>query len=667
MVRPKSVSLTVLIGLSAAGTIRADLSRETGAYVFRNFSKKDYDTGSPQNFGFAEDKRGVIYVANLDGLLEFDGVLWRHTRFATGSAVIRSVAVDKSGTVYVGGQGEFGFLRADSSGASRLVSLVDRIPQQDRQFGDIWRVLPTSEGVYFSSYFRLFRLNPDGTIKVWRPVSSFGRALLVSGSIYVKTKERGLRVMRGDELVPIPGGERFSTVAARDAIPVDGGMLVATGTRLLRLTPSGVADFPTDADKYFSEHIIFSLKILSGGEIAVGTETGGLVLLNREGSLGRIIRKEENGLADDWVESIYPDRQGGVWLAYNGAGLTRFNPGLTRFDGPSGIHGVQCSVRQGNSVYAGSTAGLFRMATEAGGRPQFSPVAGIDGIVYSLLPFEADLLAATDHGVYLVSGNRASPVLQTTADILDVRVSRRDRSTVYAAGKNFVFVLHNNGKAWEKVTQVALQGQEVRTVLEDEDGVLWATAPNTIWRIDFRQQPANLEKFSSAQGVPGGGQVIFGQRFRDHNVFGTSKGLRRYDERTKSFIPDTSLGDEYANSRDVIRIFDDPAGNVWVTGKGYHDLLLQQSNGYKRVPGPLIQSGIDEIWSMSLDADGTAWATGADGVLFRWQRDLAGNPDQGFNVLTRKVQTSDGNNTLYGGFGNPPRGQPALPVEWVAL
>ncbi len=664
MVRPRSVPLTVLIALSATGSVLADISRETGAYIFRNYSEKEYHSSSPQNFGFAEDKRGVIYVANLDGLLDFDGVLWHLTRFATGSAVVRSVTVDKAGTVYVGGQGQFGFLQADSSGVARLVSLVDRIPQQDRQFGDIWRVLPTSEGVYFSSYDRLFRLNPNGTLKVWRPVSNFGRALLISGSIYVKTKERGLLVVRGDELAPVPGGERLANVSVEGAVPGDGGALIATGNRLLRMTSSGIEDYPTSGDRYFAERRIYSMEVLPGGEIAVGTRKGGLVLLNRSGSVDRVLSTAD-GLADNYVVAIHADQQGGVWLAYDGGGLTRFNPGLTRFDERFGIKDVSWSLRQGDAVYAGSKAGLFRMTTAPDALPRFSQIAGIDSAVWTLSPYGTDLLATTERGVYLVSGNKASPILQTNTVFTQASTSLRTPGTVYAAGPNSVVVLQKKGSIWQKTAEVPMQGHEIQTVLEDNDGTVWASAPDTIWRIDFRQQPATVDTFGSARGVPGGGQFIFGQRFQDHIVFGTSKGLRKYSDQTKSFVPDTSLGNEYAGSRDVLRIFDDPAGNVWVTGKGYHDLLLKQSRGYKRVPSPLIQSGIDEIWSMSLDADGTAWATGADSILFRWQRSLAGNPDRGFNVLTRRIQTIDGRNTLYGGFGNPP--EVSLPYRSSSL
>jgi class 3 adenylate cyclase/sugar lactone lactonase YvrE len=676
MVYPRLI-LPVILAAMLAGSLRADLSRETGAFVFHNYAAKEYHA-SPHNFGFAEDSRGVVYIANLDGLLEFDGVSWHLIRFDGGSPLVRSVAVDAAGTVFVGGQGQFGFLKPDSAGVPRLVSLVERLPEQDRQFGDIWRVLPTAQGVYFSSYSRLFRLNPDGSVKVWHPVSNFGRALLVSGSIYVKTRERGLLKMRGDELTPVPGGQRFAAsagsvaaTAVEDAIALDGGLLVATQDRLLRLTASGVENFPTSADKYFGEKLIYSLAMLPSGDIAVGTQTGGLVLLNRGGSLDRVITKRD-GLADDWVTSMFTDSQGGVWLAYDGGGLTRFNPGLSRFDTGAGIPTAWCSVRQGNSVYAGSTAGLLKMRTVDAQSPQFSAIVGINRNVWSLVPLGSDLLAATDRGISLISGQKASSILETRQGVLDLSVSVQDPNVVYAAGKNVVFVLRRQGNEWQKIAEVPFPGQEVRTVFEDSDSLVWATTPDTIWRIDLRQQPIKPEPFGSDKGVPGGGQVIFGQRLGDHLVFGTSKGLRRYSPQEKRFAPDISLGSEFADgSRNVLRVFDDPAGNIWVTGDGYHELLHKQPGGYQRLPSPLIQAGIDEIYSMSFDPDGTVWASGADSILYRWERALAGNPDRGFKVLTRNVRTGDGKSIVYGGFGDPssirlPYSSNALRFEFAA-
>src|SRR5580704_12575137 len=123
--------------VTAAGSLaplHSGMNPETGTYVFQHYSAKQYGA-SPQNWDIAQDRRGVMYFANLDGLLEFDGNFWRLLRLP-GKSFVRSVNVDSRGTVYVGGVGEFGLLKPDATGTLVFVSLTGRIPKQDRGFAD---------------------------------------------------------------------------------------------------------------------------------------------------------------------------------------------------------------------------------------------------------------------------------------------------------------------------------------------------------------------------------------------------------------------------------------------------------------------------------------------------------------------------------------------------
>ncbi len=125
--------LPLAVAAAAAGPpLQSGLNPETGTYVFQHYSAKQYGA-SPQNWDIAQDHRGVMYFANLDGLLEFDGNSWRLLRLP-GKSFVRSVSVDSQGTVYVGGGGEFGLLKPDATGTMAFVSLTGRIPKQDRAF-----------------------------------------------------------------------------------------------------------------------------------------------------------------------------------------------------------------------------------------------------------------------------------------------------------------------------------------------------------------------------------------------------------------------------------------------------------------------------------------------------------------------------------------------------
>src|SRR5580704_16930415 len=128
------IRFTMLAAAMAANTpslLKASLNPETGTYVFQRYSAKQYGA-NPQNWGVAQDKRGIMYFANTDGLLEFDGNSWRV--IGQPGKSVRAVGVDDSGTVFAGGVGEFGLLKPDSTGTLKFISLVDRVPQQDRGF-----------------------------------------------------------------------------------------------------------------------------------------------------------------------------------------------------------------------------------------------------------------------------------------------------------------------------------------------------------------------------------------------------------------------------------------------------------------------------------------------------------------------------------------------------
>ena len=641
----------VLAAAFAPQFVRGGISPDTGSYLFKRYSPDQYGA-APENWAIAQDRRGVMYVGNTDGLLEFDGQSWRLIRL-TNSSVARAVAVDQAGTLYVGGVGTFGRLQPDGAGNLQFISLLDKVPAEDRKFSDVWRILPTAQGVYFSAYERLFRLNPDGSLRVWRPVSNFGRAIVIQGELYVKTREKGLMKMAGDTLAPVAGGEIFQKLGVTAGSSMGTGGLIAVPTGFFRLDGDGIKPFPTGADAYFAANLLYSMYVFPDGEIAAGTRKGGVVLLSRDGKLDRILTKA-SGLTDDYISAVFRDRQGGVWLCGN-IGITYLNPGLTRFEANLGLQGdVRYVLRAGETVYAGTTAGLFVMKTAAGTEPRFERIPGIDTGTSALLSHGTQMLAATDFGIFAVTAGRATKVFAPLDPFMyDVAPSVRDSSTVYAVGRAGVFVLQQRGAVWTKTAEFPVAGQEFHSAREDSNGQVWAATNEAIWRIDFRGEKVRAESFGEKQGAPAGWKNP--RQFQGRMLFSTPQGMKRYSETARRFEPDTVFGAQYADgSRDVYDFYEDPAGSVWVTGEHYHDLLVKAADGYHALHAPLLGSGIQEIYQMSFDTDGTAWAFGAKGVLHRWEKKLYGNPDEDFQVLTRRVETTTGNRTIYGGAGAIP-------------
>src|SRR5438270_10095200 len=66
-----------LIHCFCVALFAADAPRERMLRLATAFNTADVPRAGTQNFAVAQDERGIIYVGNLAGVLEYDGVRWR--------------------------------------------------------------------------------------------------------------------------------------------------------------------------------------------------------------------------------------------------------------------------------------------------------------------------------------------------------------------------------------------------------------------------------------------------------------------------------------------------------------------------------------------------------------------------------------------------------------
>src|ERR1051325_6710858 len=189
---------------------------EKGFYPLYNYSTKEYQA-LPQNWAIMQDKRGVMYFGNNQGILEYDGVTWRMMK-VSNETNIRSFAMDENGKIFVGAAGELGYLSPDSSGNMRYVSLLKHLDKSDQDFSDVWCTQATKEGIYFQTDNKIFRW--DGSkMKTWNAEKSFHRIFKVNNHLFVREREVGLLEMIDGNLVALKGGEEFADETIYAMIP----------------------------------------------------------------------------------------------------------------------------------------------------------------------------------------------------------------------------------------------------------------------------------------------------------------------------------------------------------------------------------------------------------------------------------------------------------------
>jgi hypothetical protein len=98
----------LILGIVCIWKSKTDAQNMSSIPMVKNYPKQNYNGGT-QTWDICESDNGLVFFANNDGLLVFDGKQYsRHP--LPKSTILRSVYFDKgSKRIYVGGQNELGY------------------------------------------------------------------------------------------------------------------------------------------------------------------------------------------------------------------------------------------------------------------------------------------------------------------------------------------------------------------------------------------------------------------------------------------------------------------------------------------------------------------------------------------------------------------------------
>jgi signal transduction histidine kinase/DNA-binding response OmpR family regulator len=620
----------------------------------------------PQIWTIMQDRRGVIYVGVSGGEIgEYDGVSWR--RIDVGMDIVRSMAMDDAGTIWVGGNGGFGYLAPDAKGNQSYVSLLDQVPEKDRNFTDVWQTLVTPQGMFFRSYEELFRW--DGkTMHVWHaPAGSRFQALsLVHGHIYTDTSGIGLQEIVGDELRAVPGGSAYANSIKLFLHPYDEGRIIVSERDGLLSLYDGhkVTSFPTDADDYLKAHKLYTSTLLRDGSLCLTTLSGGAVIVTHDGKLREILDVSD-GLLDPGALSAFQDRDGALWIGTT-AGVSR-----VEIASPISIfsrNGPLDAVRFQGSVYVadggGSTPALKLISDPHTNRPSMIPLSvGTQG--FALLTFKDasgrtpnQLLLTTSEGMMRIEGDKLVPALPSLTG-LDHQAyaaiqSRKSPDRVFIGHGNGVSSMRWDGGKWIDEGRLPDTVYVAHSLAEDADGDLWVGGgKGNLLRIKVAptgMRDSTAEAVSTNYGIPsglGGVSYALGDLYaairRKQNIY-------RWDRAAHRFVVDNRLQLPLDAPNASPLLYAAPDGSVWsvMVGSGQRRIarVIRNADGSFRLDEdtykPLTHYKDTPTF---VDTDGSVWSTGDS--LLRFDPSLHTTVTEQLPALIRRVNA--GPTLVYGG------------------
>ncbi len=640
-----------------------------------NYSPQDYKVEklnedgtpykmNPENYAIVQDKRGVMYFGNSNGVLEFDGEKWDFIEVALGSYVF-SLARDSNDVIYAGTYNNFGFFEANSIGELKFHSLSIDLPEDDQYFSNIMAIYANKNNVYFQAQEAVYIYNiKSKSIQTVLPDASFHTSFMVNGEFYVRQREKG--IMKWDEekqsLELLKGTESIFSIYGCFGIyqsnTSDSLFIITQEKGLFKYKNDSLVPVLNPDNNPINPLKIYNSIKLSDNNYALSTFSTGVYIINEKGQILKQINKR-SGLRSEDVKSMYEDFEQNLWLGLgNGIAKVNYYSPLSFFNEKSGIEGdVMAFTRYKSLLFVGTSNGLFIQDTSKNRLNEFKNIPEIKDQIWDFEQYNGKLYIASTEGVWDYDANTNNYRRLThfnTNKILFVP----SKNMFITAGTGGVKLWTNN---FQKITDFPMQLTTVLGLVQDPQNLntFWAgTAHSGAIRLRDTSKYV-IDQYDELDGIDAD-LLIKPIVFQNQVVFGNSRGLLTFvheDEVIKE------LDDEFKDDPDFYRgyfdftpfydsifsaeilLIKEDSLKTWFTADqklGYYDKINK-----KFINRPFWGINYGRINQFYLEDDGTLWIGCTDGLI-RYKENDKKNYNTSFNSLIRQVRINNDSIIYFG-------------------
>jgi signal transduction histidine kinase/ligand-binding sensor domain-containing protein len=554
--------LIVAIWLFSLGCLRAH-----GQQLFVQRYSKDDIQGGWQNWRFAQDMQGVMYVANNDGVLRFNGQKW-DLLDVPGQHYAFSMAFDSRDRLYVGSFNELGYFEKDENGKYKYRSLMPRLPDSLRDVKNVWQTFIFDDTVFF---------NGPGHIYIY----AGGRftVLTTSGSLtwfrkrpWLQT-DSGLCAYNGFGFGPPRALAQLNGVHIRMIKDFIGNSLLLEDEkfRLWLFDPDAgsggeLAPFSPKLEGYLNGSPVRSFLHLENGTIALLLEKG-LLFIDEQGNPVNFIPKTVFG-TDITHGRMFEDNHHNLWLTATDTYIFQIitSSPLSFFDKNDGLDGTIISLgRHGDWRYVGTTKGLFVQGKDQ----EFRLVPQTEGETWGFYDFGGRFYAAHETGVFELEGTKAKKLIDQVSVHSLCEWKGRPGMLLMGTYNEGLWLLENNNKGWSKKRIKGFEA-EIRFLTADDQGNLWtgnlATGIYRLRLTEGQDSVISQELYDERKGLPGKMNNRMCRLADGKLVAVTTDGIYGYDQSKDRFVPVPFFRQYLPAGWSVNVMAESPDGDIYFSG-----------------------------------------------------------------------------------------------------
>jgi hypothetical protein len=641
---------------------------QQGNYFLSHYTPTD-ERVNYTTFDIAQDAKGVIYYANKNGVLEFDGRNWNMVP-AQGPVF----TITSSGNeIFAGGYNGFGKLVIGEDNTKSYQSLSEKQPNSSQIFSS----LASDGNIYFLNDHSVFVFSISAntviaTIKA-KPNEEFMGLFEIIGKPYVKSSN-GIFKITDKQIEPanFPWTDNLSIEFSTTLPSSNLTLLGVAGGRLFLATASGLREINVTDHDYLIHNGPIGAAWVSDKLIAVGTLRGGVIFINPQTGATEEVTNFYTGLPDNEVLALLVDRNQGLWVAHE-YGFSRVAPYLPfrSFSHYPGLNGnLLCAKTFQGQTYVGTTIGLYSLirkevyddisVEQPTTKPaeskakkglfsflkrnkietasssaksvrkvlrsigyEYKKVEGIDGKVGQLLETNGQLLASGTFGLASVNGMKSSSIVRTP--MRSVYKSETLQQLFASTADDEVKTFAATGNTWRESHLLDTLNEYVSYIFEDKLQNIWLCGRTEMLKVEtvdgeitaVEQVPFKNPTIDESVGLAYGSEVYVA----------TGGSFHRYDIKDNIFKKYDSL----------------PGPKKYFASAGYfwfHD-------GHRwRTVDRNVQRALNLEWLglfsnirfIAPAEKGTLWVITAENELYKFSGSQATKSQSGYPLFLREVR-----------------------------
>lgn len=575
-----------------------------------NFNKNDFRAGT-QTWDIDQDSKGRMYFANNEGLLTYDGTFWK-LHPLPNKTIMRSIAIDKNGIIYAGGQGEMGYFVPNERGFLKYISLTPLLPAKERSFADIWEIEIIGESVFFRASERMIMELRNKAISFHPPISGWQFMKKMGTILYAQDQKNGLYIYKNNAWRLAANNQLLSGSIISGMIQTGKeSSLILTYDRK-SLTLRGDSLFNNSGFELPASDFNFSkVTEINKGEFIAATTTDGCLIMKNDGKFVQKISRKE-GLQNNNVISVFLDRDKNLWAGLNnGISFIAYNSAIKYITPNKENEAAGFSAKIfNNKLFIGSSDGCYSAELSPQNkdlsflRSNFSLVGNSSGQVWRLEEVNQHLLMGHNNGCFDIIGNQAKLISRdagwTFLPTSPVPPAQNILTGTYSGLKMLTF---NNGQFSDKGNLEGLY-ESLRFLTADSEGNIWASHPyRGIYKISISADGKKYitRLFTEKDGLP---STLDNHVYKIKNrvIFGTNAGAYEFDTPTSRFIPSNFL-QPIIGKNEVRYMNEDGQGNIWFcSGKKIGVIDFAEGNSipkpfyFSEITGQIL-SGFENIYA----------------------------------------------------------------------